>query len=275
MCQLQSLVMAFLSSLWEFFNTQFFTSVTGAFAGAYGGQFIVEKIKNREILLKEIRNTNTAIIVTFDICNVFLGLKKQYVKPMWDKYDSSKNAYSVAAASHSLGRINNEAPLRFVADFQTIAPFIVPVDTLQKLAFEGISLNGRLLNLTSTLSRAIYSLLASIVKRNQLIEEYKANGRIQDNDLVNLYFGLQDKNGDINNDYPSTLEAIFRQTDDCIYFSSLLCKDLGEHGEKLKKEYGEKSPKINKVDFSIEANIGLMPDSKEYSDWDTMFVKSE
>ncbi|MDX2074386.1 MAG: hypothetical protein SFX19_08505 [Alphaproteobacteria bacterium] len=33
---------------WDFANTTFFTSLSGAFAGAYGGQLIVEKIKNRE-----------------------------------------------------------------------------------------------------------------------------------------------------------------------------------------------------------------------------------
>jgi hypothetical protein len=87
-----------LGPLWQpieaFFNSAFFAalftaiagSMAGAFWGAYGGQRIVERGKQREELLTEIRNTNATIMVAVGICNSFLGIKRQNVKPLKDLY---------------------------------------------------------------------------------------------------------------------------------------------------------------------------------------------
>jgi hypothetical protein len=60
-------------------NSNLFTSLigalAGAFAGAYGGQLIVERSKTRDELLKEMRNTNAAIMLAFGMCNTALSLR--------------------------------------------------------------------------------------------------------------------------------------------------------------------------------------------------------
>lgn len=120
----------------------------------------------------------------------------------------------------------------------------------------------------------MHSLSTSLEKRNQLIESYKlANVPIS----APLYFGLP-QDGHINQDYPSTIEAIYSQTDDGIFFSQLLCKDLVEHGEqvtaKFKKKYGKVAPTINKPDFAKAEALSLMPKADNYADWVSMFVKN-
>jgi len=261
--------------VWDFVNTTFFTSLSGAFAGAYGGQLIVEKIKNRETLLTEIRNTNAAIMMSFDICNSYLSLKKQHVKALKETFDKQRDDLNTFHAGRKSGQIPNNVIFQFQADLQTLETMLVPIGVLQKLVFEKISLNGRPLNLTSTLIRTVQSLNNSIQKRNQLIEIYRANSPMPSELLVMHYFGLPNSGGHIDNNYPSCIEFIYEQTDDCIFFSELLCKDLVAHGEQLKKKFGKKAPKINKPDFNKAVDVGLMPDESKYSDWTNMFVKAD
>ena len=273
--QILSITNLALKNSWDFANSTFFTSLIGAFAGAYGGQYIVERIKNRENLLAEIRNTNAAIMMAFDICNSYLSLKKQHVKTLKENHDRHVQDLNQFHAERKQGTIADDVVFRFQADFQSLETMLVPIGVLQKLIFEKISLNGRPLNLTATLIRTIQSLNNSIQKRNQLIELYKANSPIPDEVLATHYFGLPDKNGHIDNIYPSCVQFIYEQTDDCIFFSKLLCEDLVTHGEQLKKKFGKKSPKINKPDFQKAVDAGLMPDKNKYSDWKTMFVKRD
>lgn len=264
-----------------FFNSVFFTaiagSLAGAFAGAYGAQRIVERAKYRGELLKEIRNTNAATNVSFSVCNSFLSMKKQYVKPLKETFETQKAALLDHQNKRRLGEISKDKLFEFSADLQTLSLPQLPVDILQTQVFEKLSLMGRPLNLATTLSQTAHSLSASLEKRNQLIESYKVNAPTLQDVFVALYFGLPHGRY-INQDYPSSLDAIYSQTDDGIFFSQLLCKDLVEHGEQIaarfKKKYGKGAPTINKLDFTKAETLGLMPKADNYADWVTMFVKN-
>jgi hypothetical protein len=73
------------------------------------------------------------------------------------------------------------------------------------------------------------------------------------------------------------MQAIYAQTDDVIFFSSQLSKELSEHGDRLaesfKKQFGGNTPRITKPDFSKAKDADLMPDDRNYADWFNMFVK--
>ena len=75
-------------------NSAFSIALVGGFVGAVGGalgaQHIAERAKRREDLLKELRNTNAATIVSFAICNAALALKKQHVRPMHEQFAKEK-----------------------------------------------------------------------------------------------------------------------------------------------------------------------------------------
>ena len=109
--------------------------------------------------------------------------------------------------------------------------------------------------------------------RNQQIEIYKAKNGAS----VEEYFGLP-LNDQINEIYPSLINAIYQQTDDGIFFSQLLCQDMIEHGNNIlklfNKNFKKGAPTISKTDFSKAEKLGLMPNVDKYADWFTMFAQN-
>ncbi len=253
--------------------------MAGAFWGAYGGQRIVERGRRREELLTEIRNTNASTIVAVGICNSFLGIKRQTVKPLKDLYDAQKAAYDDHAKKRGLGEISHDTAFEFVADLRSffLPPF--PIEILRQQMFEKLSLSGRPLLLINTLSDTIHGFNTSIDNRNILIEYYKAS-RISSEDLVPLYFGLPQGSSSrvINQEYPASIEQIYRHTDDGIFFSHLLSFDLFDHGKQLarrfKQLFGTDAPAdLNQPDFTDA--VALMPEVRNYGDWFNVVKKAE
>lgn len=265
----------------EFASTVFIATVTafaGAFAGGYSAQRIAERLKIKDELIREIRHTNAAITAAFSICNSFLSLKKQHIKNLAQTYYDQKSTVEKINEQKKTGQPASST-FEFVADFQTIPPMNVPIDRLQSLVYDDISVIGRSLHLTSTLNETIQSLNRSIQERNNFIENYKLSGGLPDDALARIYFGLPDNEGNIDNNYPMYIDAINKLTDDCIQFGLFIVEDLATHGEHLKGNYikkfrGEK-PKIGKPDFSIAEEQCLLPDKSLYMDWDNMFSKGE
>ncbi|MFA5592685.1 MAG: hypothetical protein WC989_05175 [Micavibrio sp.] len=267
-------------SLWPdvkgFFNSNFFTSITGAFAGAYGAQIIVERGKLREQWLNEIRNVNAASMIAFGICNSLLSLKKQHVKALKENHDRDKASVLEHHAKVKAGTAPTGVTVNYTADLQTLSLPPLPVGILQNLVFEKLNLNGRPLSLVTTLSQTEHSLNQSMEKRNQLIQFYR-NSQLTQEQFAVLYFGLPYNGGHIDNDYPSCVDAIYSQTNDGIKFAQILCEDLKEHGEivakAFKKKFGKGAPKINHPDWSKAEQAGLMPPDSDYADWNTTFQK--
>lgn len=271
--------------VWEyvkvFASSNFFIVIVsagvGAFGGALGAQMISEKTRRREDLQKEIRNTNTAIMMSFSICNTYLMLKENHVAPLKENFEQQNR--DLEEFERSRMALNGEnAVFAFQANFLTIPPLSTRTDQLQMLAFEKISLNGRPLALVDALTNTIHSLNIIVAKRNQLIETYQAQRPIQDKILKNIYFGRPDDHGHVDSNYPDTVEGIHNQTDDCVFFSKLLCDDLIAHGKMLVERY-EKTiskrdvPTVNQTDFAKSEQKGLMPNPASYADWTSSFMK--
>jgi hypothetical protein len=171
----------FITAHWleikEFFNSVFFTaiagSLAGAFAGAYGAQLIAEREKYREQLLKEIRGANTAIMLSFGICNSLLGVKKQHVKTLKEDFDNQKKTLLEFIKQRELGLINSQQEFHYKADFQTLSLPPLPLDILNTQVFEKITLTGRPISLTTTLTQTVHNLSESLAMRNKQIEIYK------------------------------------------------------------------------------------------------------
>jgi hypothetical protein len=264
----------------EFFNSVFFTSVAGslagAFAGAYGAQRIAERAKYRDQLLKEIRDTNAATMVAFGICNSLLAMKKQHVKALKENLDGQKNALHEHQKKIGAGAIPATQPFEMKYDFETLSLPPLGADILRGQIFERLSVVGRSLSLAMTLSQTLHGLDSSLEKRNGLIEDYKAGRRPLS---PQTYFGLPLQDGSVNADYPATVDAIHSQTDDGIFFSELLCKDLVEHGQqtaaRFTKVFRKGAPRVNEPDFRNAVKAGLMPNPANYADWLSAFKKRD
>jgi hypothetical protein len=258
----------------QFFNSVFFTSIAGslagAFAGAYGANWIVERTKYREQLVKEIRDTNAAISLAHNVCNSLLLMKKQHIKPLKEKLDEDKARLQAHLKQFLHGQISETTPCHFFIDLETLSPSLLPVDFLHKQVFEKLSLVGRPLTLVPELTKAVHNLSECLEKRNQLIENYKISD-ISSELRLRLYLGLPQANGEINNEYPHLINAIYGYTEDSIFFSQLLCKDLIEHGNQIagqfRKKFKKGAPRVSEVNFDIANELGLMPNTDEYAVW--------
>lgn len=257
--------------IWYLLNSNFLTALAGAFAGAYGAQWIVERIERKRRLLQEIRSTNAAIMAAFSCTNSFCGLKHQHVRPFKTNFETQKAEFDDFQRKRQQGEISLQQQYDLQVDFQTFKPIPVPIEVLQTLLFEKVSVTGRALPLVTTLSQCITALASALEMRNQIIENRKTKSPKDSDTLAAMYFGLPSKEGHTDRSYPDCVDAISSQTDDCIVFSKLLIDDLIAHGECLADEYGKKSPKIHKPDFAKAEANGLIPDYKLYADWMSMF----
>lgn len=264
---------------WALANSAFTTSLAGAFAGAWGAQRIAERGKHRSELKQEIASTNAAIAVCFGIANSFLGLKKQHVKALKETFDKERAAIVEYKRKRDTGEIQGDQRYPFKADLMTLSIQSQPIDTLKMLAFERLSIGAKPLNLVMTLGQTIEGLTNTFQRRNALIEQYKVEFKDDNRDLVVLYFGFPYQGGNVNMDYPNTLEAMSQQTDDGIFFSCMLCDELHAHGLKLAAEFKVKFkkdvPRINAVSFEEAKRDGYVPDESGYPDWKKSFVKYE
>ena len=111
------------------------------------------------------------------------------------------------------------------------------------------------------------------------MEEFRAAGPHPVGRMFEFYFGKRDKHGRIDFRYPASVEAIYKQTDDCIFFTKFLTDDLVAHGEHQRKAFKEArfgvAPNINKPDFVTPKADGLFPPAHQYAEWVNMFVLSE
>jgi hypothetical protein len=273
----------FWPSVRDFFNSTFFTAIAGSFAGAVGGAYAAQRIvarnKERDELLTEIRNTSAATVVAFDVCNLFVTIKQQHVKPLKDTFDGQKAELHRFRTKRHLGQIPPDTAFPFTADLRSLFLTPFPVDTLQKLVFERLSLDERRpLMLISAIGETVHGLNTSVDNRNRLVAAYKAT-HFADNELLYLYFGLpHGATRIINEEYPSLIYAIYRHTDDGIFFSKLLCEDLFKHNVELvnrfKKEFKTSAPTIiDRPDFTKPLKADLMPNDADYADWFTLFEK--
>jgi hypothetical protein len=98
-------------------------------------------------------------MVSFGICNTLLSAKKQHIRALKENFDTQSAAFMENKARGVI-----EA---FQADLQTLPIIKVPTDILQKQVFESLSVGGRPLSLTTTLSQTADGLNLAIEKRNE------------------------------------------------------------------------------------------------------------
>lgn len=259
----------------DFLYSAFFTSIVGAgfasYAGAAAAQRIAERNKVREQLTKEVRETRAAAMVSFGLSNSFIQVKKQHVRQLKADFEAEKNKLAQFEARRKAGALNPGEILEIRFDMETLSLPPLPIDILQRQIFERLSLVGRPLAITTVLAQTIHTLNDLFKKRDALIEEYKSGRRTL---TIPLYFGLP-VDGSVNNDIPSFIDGICSMTDDGIFFSRLLGKDLVAHGNRLvadfEQSFGAGPAKLQESTFEDAERLGLMPDEAHYQDWFTKF----
>lgn len=257
----------------ELGNSTFFTSLVGALAGAWAGgrvaQILATKAKDREVLTNDIRNSNAAATMASSLCDDLASFMGQHVKAMKEAYDADRIQFeAVLAAPPPAG-----GPRVFTANLQHLNAPLLNTEMLQSLIYSQIS-NNFAIKAFSALDQSITNVKNANSQRNTLIEEYRSipNGQAA---LRFLYFGQPHQAAGIDDRYRATLATIYDSLQDGIYLSMnlslLLCEHSARLGKRYKKEFGRPTPKAQSVDFSRLAERGLLPDRRNYPDWDVLF----
>jgi gas vesicle protein len=247
-------------------------SLAGAVGGAWAAQRIAEQAKRRDDILREIRNTNAAMALTVSITNTFLGIKRQHVKKLYDEFNETKSRVEKAIRENQ-GR-SQPAVIEFRANLETLPATVTPIEQLQNALFEKVALEPGPLMLVPILSNSISAFNVALGARNQLISQWK--GRLSEPDLVPLYFGFKHK-GNVDQTYPSIVDAIYTYNNDSIAFSRMLARLLNEHGNRKKAEFRKRfrGTPPNVSNFDLSKGEDVLPDEKDYADWEWVFEKKQ
>ena len=215
-------------------------------------------------------------MVSFTICNTGLGLKKQYVKDIYETYIGKKSELEEFRRRRANGMQPPDLPFEFHADLRTLQMPLLPIDVLRTQVYESISVTGRPLALVATLSGVVASLVETIQRRNALIERFQELGPAGEAQLPAFYFGIPYGPGHVSTEFSDTVESLHSLSDDVIFFSDLLGQDLMVHGNRLLNQYKKvakvKKETISSADFTEARKQGLMPNPADYADWLQGFV---
>ncbi len=246
-----------------------FSSLAGAFGGAIAAQRVIERSKRKEVFLKELRNTNAAIMVSFSICNALLALKRQHSLPLYEQYTKDRGKAEEISKKLAADENVGDEPFHYLADLKTFAAPSVPIETLKNLVFNEVSSHGRALSATSFLEGAYIGLKEVLARRESMVAKFQ-DGTIGEAETPYFYFGIQMPSGHTNHEYPDLVEAIHSYINDVIFFSSKLCEDLAVYGNRLRdknKRLAKNAPKVNQPDFSTPQGLKLIPPDSDYSSW--------
>lgn len=268
-------------NLTAFANSEFVTALLGSLAGAAGGalaaQRIAERAKLREHLLEQIRNSNASIEIAFGICNTCLSLKEQHVKALKERYEEQRAGVHAHDEGLENGTIPPGTPL-YVGeiDLRSLDAVRVRIEKLESIVMEKLSVTGRPRPLVGVLLQSIASLNNSIRQRNEVVAWLK-NNDIPMDQRTRLMFGLKMPGGHIDHSYGDLIRGIYRQVDDCIYFSKLLCSDLSDHADECHREYKRRFrgriPVGQQILWENAERKGLMPDPADYESWSRAFIR--
>jgi hypothetical protein len=257
------------AKLWAAADSAIFIAIvsTGiaAFAGTWGAQLLAARTASRRELLKEIRGTNAAIGLAFNVTNTYITTKKQHVRELINLYRQQRTAWLAHLEGLSAGAIPRNTQFAYQLEMRTLyAPF-TPYKELQEIMRDKISPDGKALILLTPLIQSIEGFREVFNERNAWIEEIRVMPNGNDALKANLHFGTPFAPHRIDERYPSLMDAMELRTDDCIAFSMLIAQSLKSYGDRLAKQYGEGAPKISAPDFSMAGD--LLPNMALYADW--------
>jgi len=240
----------------------------GAFFGALGAQLIISRSHGRQAAAAELNSVATAQTLCFSICNVFLALKRQHVRPMAQRYDEVRAAHKTFLETARQGQ---PRVFEFQADLQTLSPIKTPHILLENIFLERVGVRGRALAAAIQLFGAIDGLEKSMLYRNQLIAELREMRPLSPEELAAFYLGLRIHEGIVDERFRMSVEAIARQTDDCIFFSRIVAEDLDKYGRKLLRGQAWRLrfglPKTSEIDWKVAEDRGLFPSTDKFRDW--------
>lgn len=255
-------------------NVSWLQALVASAIGAWAGSWATQRTINKHEVLKraqiELSAVNHAINLCFTVANHYLGYKKQMTQPMNERYQKTDKLVRETLAAGSGEVLLN-------ADFLILPTVDLPIPHIERILIEQVSMRGRGLVAAMHLRGVNRSLHDSLLERRQLIAAIQG-ASISSKRLAELYLALPDDQGNVDSRFRDNVFAIVSQTDDCIFFSTLIAKDLHKHGKALLRKHGRRlgTEKKSLTTWNWnEDGEGLMPRDEDYKAWLVGFVDSQ
>jgi len=254
----------------QYFPEYWAGTIASAAFGVLAGAWINSRIQTRKSVVEELNAIRAALSLCFSITNRFVNLKLQYVRSTRDRFAQDRQEYEEFKERARTHKGPPQLVYEFRGDLRTLSPITVPIQVLERCVYEKISVSGRALAALSDFTSAIDGLKESTKYRNEWIEEVRKE-QLPDDLLAERYFGLINPTGMTDQRFKGNIEAIYSQTDDCIFFPLILAEDLSKRGNQLRRKnrwkYWFGLPKTMKADWSTARAQGLILKDDECALW--------
>lgn len=246
--------------------------VKGILTAAIGtiiGAWLTSRANTKRRVVDELRALHAAYALCFTVANKALALKRQHLRPMWDKYSAATEAYDAYV-------VNPIGPFAIDLDLQTLSQPRFADESLERIVFEKCSLGHRGLAAIVSLRDATKDVKESIDFRNDLINNFRENTPATEFEKIAVYVGAYHEEK-VDQRFGHNLEALFKQIDDCIFFSMFLADQILQSERKLRGRnwwrFRLNLPKQYPADWSLARNEALIPPESQYVDWLRGFKK--
>lgn len=250
------------------FGSAFISSLAGAFAGALAAYLIARVAESRKDRLNSLRASNNAVVLATTCANMAMSVKEQHIRPLVQKFAASQELVEAAHEAALIGE--GPVKLHIEADLTSITPLVLPLDALKSFVYSMNLTDARAVGAVAQLEQSLAELNSAIVIREDLIEEFRASGKLNQAEEIYKFLGLASADGQIDELYASTLHGIDQYADDIIFFSVFLAEKLTKHASMLHENlYRIRSPvpTPHAVDFSAARCRALVPEDIEYERW--------
>ncbi len=252
----------------DIINSPFFVALVGAMAGALAGALAAQRIarhsKRIDDMKAEVKHVNACLVISHQICNTALALKKQFIAPLMNKFETDLNGMNEHLETGA------PEPFRFQIDFRVFSIPEFSTDALRTIMFERNAGQGRMLALIPMIDDAANGLKVVAELRQKLIDRFQS-GEIPNKEISRYYFGKKLESGHTNREYPDSLQNLYSYCDDVIFFSGLLCEDLERYGNSVVKAFAAENRneqlKVGKIDLESVKKSGFFPPETNYQRW--------
>jgi hypothetical protein len=239
---------------------------------AWFGAWLNGRAVKRRLIIDELRSLDAANALCFSIASNYIAIKHQYINEINLIYKKLINDYYDHMNKCII--FNLKSDFHFDMDLTVIPAIKFPIEYLEKIVCEKVSIGGEGVATVVALSVAIADLNTSINLQNELCSEFRQTSQ-NSSEKKSKYLGIffEDK---CDSRFRNNIEALVHRTDDCIYFSKHLSSLIVRIVNKIRSRnllFFLSGQKLNEIDWKIAEEAGLMPDATEYSNWHRGFVK--
>lgn len=263
MVSFDPLVLQGLQKFWDFLNSEFVAALlgalAGALAGAYGGQHIVERQALKKLGLEELRRTNAAISLATFVLNATVTMQRQHLRGMIAAHRAEGERFE------AMVRAGGTGTYKFQADWQILPLIELPLVPLREAIYSRMDADSPVVLMFANLDAVCAHLATATELRNSIIREVQSRPTpLTTRERLQLYFGIPQASGIVDERYPSSLNAMGTYASDASLFAAILAALLIEHGKAEAKKLGKGAPKVRGMGLKAAFTEGLIPEPSEY-----------